>query len=752
MGTRSAASLWAHTFLLLGACSGGAEPPTGPGVEIAVAPLSYPGIADVCYRLEVFNGPPGLLGTDTVWSKAHVCSTTYGNLSGGDISYVGPCDADVDVDNRVELVLETVTVAGGATLDDQVSTTDGDADFVNPCPLGDPCTLEFECEENADVLVQFNLTVLRDAEQGFFDIAVNFEDIFCSAKLDCQYDDGPITLLHRPDGSRGQTAVLAFACTSGPGATADTVLHMNSIAITCGGDTVTLDPTVGPGNAYNLANPDPDLSDAVWQYATYLGVESLPCGLVSCNKLYWNVAIGFEPSFRDCAIVASATASTSSQMTNALTPPATTYPWIAFEGALTADADGGGLVCDQNPLNELGSGVVTHYTPVSTPKPFCHRYDGVDVATSTAAACRCVPATCDDLGADICDPEPVDDGCGGTLWCHPADQSPRAVARTELSAQIRLDPLGNKQVVIPATAVDAGSYDLQTPPGAMTFAIQRDSGGPVGPTITYTCDDVGQRFITFYVTDAQGLVAQVQTSVYIADDLALCDGEMSAASNVTAICQPLSANLGMVGGVPTAIIAASTFDAGSYSDDPSATLTFTVKESFIAPREASLVVDDCNLLGEQMLNLYASDGAGNEASCETHVLVQDPSCLCFECGGTASPSAPQAIARNGIAVELHMASSTTCPEALCADRVWVEVSATAVNQGSVDALTPAADLVLKVNSNGAGPPSDVVRFDCSDLGQMPVTLFVTDSDGETSIAETYVIVQDNSGYCSVCDN
>src|SRR5690606_23447930 len=66
----------------------------------------------------------------------------------------------------------------------------------------------------------------RRAQQGFFDFAIEFDDIFCSAKLDC----AP-SLLHRPDGSRGPTAIVAFACSGGKGDR--TYMYSSDLVLSC---------------------------------------------------------------------------------------------------------------------------------------------------------------------------------------------------------------------------------------------------------------------------------------------------------------------------------------------------------------------------------------------------------------------------------------------------------------------------------------------------------------------------------------
>ncbi len=110
------------------------------------------------------------------------------------------------------------------------------------------------CEENADTRVDFNITLMREANQGFFDIAVTFDDIFCSAKVDCAYAGGrPIELVMGPDGRRVPTVVWALACTDGsPGGAVATSTHlyMDDVVLDCDGTRFTVSPSDGPGNVY----------------------------------------------------------------------------------------------------------------------------------------------------------------------------------------------------------------------------------------------------------------------------------------------------------------------------------------------------------------------------------------------------------------------------------------------------------------------------------------------------------------------
>lgn len=73
---------------------------SGPELGVEVAPLALPGVGNACYDIEVRND----LG-ELVWARGDraktadvddtsaLCSRRFGNGPGGDIAYVGTCDA-----------------------------------------------------------------------------------------------------------------------------------------------------------------------------------------------------------------------------------------------------------------------------------------------------------------------------------------------------------------------------------------------------------------------------------------------------------------------------------------------------------------------------------------------------------------------------------------------------------------------------------------------------------------------------------
>ncbi len=376
-------------FFLASGCSDLDDPTRNFGLTIEVAPLSLPGLSKVCYDLRVSNEAGGL--GSTVWAKGSpsvdgpgdtdaICSNAYGNGAGGAITFVGACDAspksagDTSRTNSVTVWVDALYGPTNAVI--SPTGTDG---WQDPCPSG--CTVEAQCQENTDTRVEFNLAILRQANQGFFDIGVTFDDIFCSAKVDCvNAQNQPLDLLFNPaTGQRDTTIVAALACTAGPEAGSATELYRDGLVVTCGAVTTSLDPTAGPGNAYTAAHPDPTV-DAIWQYAVYAGSEDLICGGQSCKKQYWNIAIGLDETADNCTLTTRMTASRNGAFTDFKTPAGTTYPFIDVDVDLT---NTNGLMCGKHPVNG-NNGVSTLYTAVSSVEEFSHKFDGSNFSDATS--------------------------------------------------------------------------------------------------------------------------------------------------------------------------------------------------------------------------------------------------------------------------------------------------------------------------------------------------------------------------------
>jgi|GEM_PF-2332823 len=396
-------------------CGERAEPAPEPGarVAIAVAPLELPGLVDVTYDLSVINDDD-----DVVWTRSGMLASDFGD--GTSLSYVGPCDAAGDVQpNTVALTVVSLHDANGAL----------DAgDWQNPTADA-PITRSFTCEADRDVPVDFDITVARRATQGFFDVAVSFDDIFCSAKFDCDAPGAPVRLVHGPDGDRVPSAILALACTAGPGQ--DTWIYLNDLDITCGDETITIPVDGGPGNLYGSSSPAPS---PVIQAMVFRGLEALTGAQGSLSKRYVNVAlaIDFAATSEACTLTTAATAH-DGELTVGMTP-AGTYPVIRYEIPLV-NASGDAYDCGQMALDDPsgvpGDRVATQY--VTTPPGEQLDVGFAPVAPSLAptrtgcqsgdepptdlclGVCALVPPTCVN-GSWICDGpgyESVETSCDG---------------------------------------------------------------------------------------------------------------------------------------------------------------------------------------------------------------------------------------------------------------------------------------------------------------------------------------------------
>jgi cysteine-rich repeat protein len=156
----------------------------------------------------------------------------------------------------------------------------------------------------------------------------------------------------------------------------------------------------------------------VYQYGIYYGSEELNCNgmssggadvggkdaspaepgggtSVSCNKKYFNVAIGLNAGWQNCMLAFEGTTAKPGVITedNGLqTPTGAVYPVLAARIPLWPDYGGSGggpfdgLVCGQHPINGKTSGFQTLYT-MGTDKggfPFCYRL-GTDGRTIYSA-------------------------------------------------------------------------------------------------------------------------------------------------------------------------------------------------------------------------------------------------------------------------------------------------------------------------------------------------------------------------------
>ncbi|MBI1227857.1 MAG: HYR domain-containing protein [Bacteroidetes bacterium] len=119
--------------------------------------------------------------------------------------------------------------------------------------------------------------------------------------------------------------------------------------------------------------------------------------------------------------------------------------------------------------------------------------------------------------------------------------------------------------------------------------------------------------------------------------------------------------------------------------------------------------------GNYTANYVISDGCGNSGTCSISILVKDD-------------KKPTPYCKNGLVIELMQTGMVT---------TW----ATDFDAGSYDNCGPVI-LSFSPNINDIS-----ATFDCDDLGQQPIELWVTDASGNQDHCSTFLVVQDNMNAC-----
>ncbi|MBK6929762.1 MAG: hypothetical protein IPH12_02480 [Saprospirales bacterium] len=135
--------------------------------------------------------------------------------------------------------------------------------------------------------------------------------------------------------------------------------------------------------------------------------------------------------------------------------------------------------------------------------------------------------------------------------------------------------------------------------------------------------------------------------------------------------------------------------------------------------------------GTHKIKWIVDDGCGNEVICEYTFVVKD----CKK---------PTVVCLNGLSVNIMPTKMIT---------LW----ASDFLQYTEDNCTPNNQLVIGIRKSGTGTgfpwnpdgtPQTSVTFTCDELGTQLVELWSIDKADNADYCETYVIVQDNSNYCS----
>ncbi|MCF8247042.1 MAG: hypothetical protein K9J37_18965 [Saprospiraceae bacterium] len=134
--------------------------------------------------------------------------------------------------------------------------------------------------------------------------------------------------------------------------------------------------------------------------------------------------------------------------------------------------------------------------------------------------------------------------------------------------------------------------------------------------------------------------------------------------------------------------------------------------------------------GQYHIVFTAKDGCGNKSNCAFNLTVTDL-------------KKPTPYCNTGIVTELQAMGG----------QIMASVQAGQFNDNSFDNCTAKANLAYTIRLVGdPNPPSNGLVFDCDDIGQYQVEVWVTDLAGNSDFCVTNVFIQDNMDLCPFMDD
>ncbi|MCB9234633.1 MAG: HYR domain-containing protein [Bacteroidia bacterium] len=212
----------------------------------------------------------------------------------------------------------------------------------------------------------------------------------------------------------------------------------------------------------------------------------------------------------------------------------------------------------------------------------------------------------------------------------------------------------------------------------------------VASQTAFDCDDVdtSPNQVTLTVTDANGNSSTCTSGVTVEDQIP-----------PLALCQDITVSLDATGNVS---IAGGQVDGGSTDNCTIQFITVSPPNTF-----------DCNNIGANVVTLAVVDVNNNYSICTANVTIEDN-------------TPPVAICKD---ITVQLSSGGT-----------VSIAGQDVDNSSTDACG--------IQSYTVSPSS----FDCSDQGSNPVTLTVTDVNGNSSTCSASVRVEDNVDPIAICQD
>ncbi|MBK6621971.1 MAG: hypothetical protein IPG32_14270 [Saprospirales bacterium] len=257
--------------------------------------------------------------------------------------------------------------------------------------------------------------------------------------------------------------------------------------------------------------------------------------------------------------------------------------------------------------------------------------------------------------------------------------------------------------------------------GGFSYSFSSD---PEDTVLTLTCEDLGQTAVDLWIWDAAGNGSAAETFVIVQDNFFTCPGQGAPCAPVVQVINGMNLSFPSTG---TATLSARQLDWGSYLVNCAQGLGLSF--SFSSDPADSLRTYTCpNDQGLQAVTIWATAESGQQAYAETFIRTQAPLAI-PDCSDIPA-CAPQLTGTNSLLIHIP----PTQQAVLSPDLFFKEVKA--VCPGGAFTLSFSADI-----------HDTKLTLGCNDLGQYPIDVWVTDALGNQNYLQTFVVMQDPSGWC-----
>lgn len=299
--------------------------------------------------------------------------------------------------------------------------------------------------------------------------------------------------------------------------------------------------------------------------------------------------------------------------------------------------------------------------------------------------------------------------------------------------------------------------------GVLSFGMRKTGTGggmATDSTIVYDCTELGTQLIEVWVRNASGLSNYSETYIIIQDNNSEC-GPAHIPESTACAADHIFPEIFSINGLSGPLRVGSSGEP--YLSVSVSNLVHTVYDNCGGPYQYRLrksgtgtgvpkdttVVFNCDERGIQIVEVWAGDPAGNWNFSETYVSVQDNAGICdapplsqpVGCWPDKTP--PELLVYNGFSqgvvwesagpvVRVHASDFIRLGRDKCHDNLGWRIGKA---DNSLFATKPPKSA------------SSSVTFSCDELGAQPVIIWLRDGAGNWTKAESYVLVQDNTGAC-----